>query len=389
MFRRLIPITAAALLLLTPLAQAVTIDLSSPQEGTTVYPGDTVSMTASITNETDAPDLILVTVSLTADVPGNPVNFEGSFRLPLDAGETAEQTLEFDVPADLQVPAEIPVTISATAVGQESGTEDSDSLSLTLAPLPGKNGNGIDIDMSSPQEGSTVYPGDTVEFTASLSNNMDTADLIVVTITASADIPGNPVSFEGEYRVPLDAGESLSQTFELGVPDLPIDVPVPITIDATAVAQNSGEQDSDSFSITWAPAPGLKDGEGIYIDFSSPQEGTTLHPGDTVEMTATLSNNSGMDDLVTVDVALTADIPGNPFTYEGSFRIPMEDGQAVSETLELDIPADLPLEAPVTVTLTATATGQESGYSDSDTISFTIAPVGKKAGGFHVLRVLP
>ncbi len=389
MIRRLIPITAAALLLLTPLAQAVTIDLSSPQEGTTVYPGDTVSMTASITNDTDAPDMILVTVSLTADVPGDPVSFEGSFRLPLDAGETAEQTLEFDVPADLQVPAEIPVTITATAVGQESGTEDSDSLSLTLAPLPGKDGNGIDIDMSSPQEGTTVYPGDTVEFTAYIANNMDAADLIVVTITASADIPDNPVTFEGEFRVPLDAGDSLSQTFELDVPDLPIEVPVPITIEATAVAEISGEQDSDSFSITWAPAPGLKDGEGIFIDFASPQEGTTVHPGDTIEMTATLANNSGMDDIVAVDVTLTADIPGDPFTYEGSFRIPMEDGQAVTETLELDIPADLPLEFPVTVTLTATATGQESGYTDSDSISFTIAPAGKKVGGAQLLRVIP
>ncbi len=395
MLRKLLPITAVAFagLLLAPVAQAVVIDLGSPQEGTVVYPGDTVSMTASVTNDTDAPDMILITVTLSADVPGNPINFEGSFRLPLDAGETVEQTLEFDVPADLEVPAEIPITISATAEGLESGTSDSDSLSLTLAPLPGKNGNGVSISLSSPQEGTTVYPGDIVEMTASLANNGDAFDLVTVTLTVSADIPGNPVTYSGEFTVPMEAGDAIEQTIEFEVPDLPIEVPVPVVIDAVAVGELSGTQDSDSLSITWAPAPGLKDGEGIYIDFASPQEGTTVHPGETVEMTATLSNNTAVDELIVVDLTLSADIPGDPFTYEGAFRIPLEAGQAVSQTLEVDIPADLPIEAPFTVTISATATGEVTGYTDSDSIWFTIAPSGGKVGGerlqMQMLRMVP
>jgi hypothetical protein len=131
-------ITAAAAVLLLGLwagsAQAVEIDLTSPDEGGVICPGDFVEVTATVTNETDKKDIIHVDFDLTVVVGGQPV-FTGAAkrRLKLDAGETVSETIGAEVPVT-PLAEEADVMIDATAKGKKSKTEASDSLFMTLDP---------------------------------------------------------------------------------------------------------------------------------------------------------------------------------------------------------------------------------------------------------------
>jgi hypothetical protein len=137
MLKRLIPCAVAllALGLWVPHAQAVTIDLSSPQEGGTVHPGDMVEMTVTVTNDWDKKDIIHVFFDLTVEVGGEPMIVgQAKRRLKLEAGETVEETMAVEIPAELPIMEPAVVTIDALAIGRKSQTEDSDTLSLTVEP---------------------------------------------------------------------------------------------------------------------------------------------------------------------------------------------------------------------------------------------------------------
>jgi hypothetical protein len=118
-------------------AQAVEINLTSPQEGTTVYPGDFVEITATVTNETDKKDIIHIVFDLVVEVGGQPL-FAGQakMRMKLAPGETVSETMGAEIPDPLPLPGEGDVTITATANGKISKTQDTDSLFLTVAPSP-------------------------------------------------------------------------------------------------------------------------------------------------------------------------------------------------------------------------------------------------------------
>jgi uncharacterized protein (DUF58 family) len=115
-------------------AQAVEIEISSPQEGQTVYPGDWVEMDVTVTNETAKKDIVHITFDLTVEIGGQPV-FTGAAkrRMKLAAGETVTETIGTEVPV-LPLPDVADVTIEATAKGRVSKTEDYDFLTATLSP---------------------------------------------------------------------------------------------------------------------------------------------------------------------------------------------------------------------------------------------------------------
>ncbi len=117
-------------------AQAVTIDVTSPQEGAEVQPGGTVEMTVTVTNETAMKDCIAVVFKLTVEGIKHPVVTRGYLRLKLEAGESVTETVALTVPADLQLPGPTPATVEITATGNKTQTSDSESVSLTLVPLP-------------------------------------------------------------------------------------------------------------------------------------------------------------------------------------------------------------------------------------------------------------
>lgn len=117
-------------------AQAVTVDISSPQEGTEVQPGDMLEMTVVVTNDTTAKDCVAVTLKLVAEGIKHPVVARGYVRVKLAPGETVTETIALVVPADLQLAGPTPATLQADASGNKTQTTDSDSFSITLVPLP-------------------------------------------------------------------------------------------------------------------------------------------------------------------------------------------------------------------------------------------------------------
>jgi uncharacterized protein (DUF58 family) len=117
-------------------AQAIDIELSSPDEGATVYPGDEVEMTVSVTNDWTKKDIIHIRFELTADIGGEPVLVgTAKRRIKLPAGETLVETMGAVVP-DLPFTGQAEVTIEGTAVGKKSKDQDTDTLLLTVeSPL--------------------------------------------------------------------------------------------------------------------------------------------------------------------------------------------------------------------------------------------------------------
>ena len=132
-------------LCLVPAVSAVTVDLSSPQEGTALAPGDTLELALTVTNDSNAPDLVVLVmdVQVGAGVSGDgvpepaPGNIPGishkPIRIKLGPGQSVTKSLELILPAYKQLPAgEYAITISVEANGLLSQTQASDTIALLL-----------------------------------------------------------------------------------------------------------------------------------------------------------------------------------------------------------------------------------------------------------------
>ena len=115
-------------------AKGVTIDLSSPQDGGVLYPGDTAEVTITVTNDTPKRDHILVTLKVIAD--GAVVMDLGKTRLKLKSGEVWSQTINVTVPPDEPITEPVVATLVGVAASRRAHTEVSDSVSATVMPAP-------------------------------------------------------------------------------------------------------------------------------------------------------------------------------------------------------------------------------------------------------------
>ena len=137
MSRKMLLIAIVLPFLMGAVAQAVTVDLSSPQEGTVLGPGDSVEVTMTITNETAEKDIVFVWISLTIDADGQEIVLGQArpLRLKLEAGEAVSKTIAATLP-EIYLPGlpagSYDVTISAVAEGKKSNTTDEDMLWFTL-----------------------------------------------------------------------------------------------------------------------------------------------------------------------------------------------------------------------------------------------------------------
>lgn len=124
---------------------AVTVDLSSPQEGTTVAPGDTVELTLTVTNDSEAVEFVIafMDVEVGDRVSGDgipepgPGNIPGishkPIRIKLAPGESTTIDYELVLPAYSNLPAgTYAFTISIEANGLLSKTESSDTVEFFL-----------------------------------------------------------------------------------------------------------------------------------------------------------------------------------------------------------------------------------------------------------------
>jgi len=123
-------------------ASAVTLEMtSSPESGSTVSPGDEVSLGLTITNETDEKDIIMVRFNMTIETDRGVITIGGSgrpLRLRLAPGQSVSKSIAAVIPEGL---ADLPFdfvkfTIKVVAEGKRSQTSAEDSVTLTLEPAP-------------------------------------------------------------------------------------------------------------------------------------------------------------------------------------------------------------------------------------------------------------
>jgi uncharacterized membrane protein len=124
---------------------AVTVDLSSTQEGTTVAPGDTVELSLNVTNDSEEVEFVIafMDVEVGDRVSGDgipepgPGNIPGishkPIRIKLAPGESTTIDYELVLPDYANLPAgTYAFTISIEAKGLLSKTESSDTLEFFL-----------------------------------------------------------------------------------------------------------------------------------------------------------------------------------------------------------------------------------------------------------------
>lgn len=130
---------------LVPSASAVTVELSSPQAGETLEPGDTLEITLTVTNDTDEPDQVVSVLDsqVTVKNPGDGIPDPGPgnirdishkpIRIKLGPGESVTRHIRLVLPDYSQLPAgEYAATVSVESDGQYSRTTAGDSFSFTL-----------------------------------------------------------------------------------------------------------------------------------------------------------------------------------------------------------------------------------------------------------------
>lgn len=123
-------------LMMTPMVSAVAVDLSSPQDGTSLHPADTLELTLSVSNDGEAPDQVIMIMD--AEVAaGGPNNIRGinhkPLRVELEAGAVVTESWELVLPyyRDL-TPGSYAVTISVQVFSTATGEETSDCITFTL-----------------------------------------------------------------------------------------------------------------------------------------------------------------------------------------------------------------------------------------------------------------
>lgn len=126
---------SSILLSATTAAQAVTIDLSSPQAGEAIQWGDTVDLTVEIANETAVRDVVTVRFETMAIVKGKPTMLARpkNMRLKLRAGEVNTRTIQVTIPTRLPE-GTTGIMIRATALGLQTETSSTSSVAFTLIP---------------------------------------------------------------------------------------------------------------------------------------------------------------------------------------------------------------------------------------------------------------
>lgn len=116
-------------------ASAISVDLSSPQEGVTLAPGDSLELGLTVTNDSDAPELAVMRMDVVGK--GSIGNIPGishkPIRLILAPGESVTKVFELVFPDYKLLPAgEYIIDIEVIAYGRVTGTEATDSITLVL-----------------------------------------------------------------------------------------------------------------------------------------------------------------------------------------------------------------------------------------------------------------
>ncbi len=312
---------------------APAIDVAKTVDSDTVHPGDLVTYTITVTNDGDC-DLTGVTL---AEKPGVTfTDYTGPFNLA--EGETKTFHATANPTADF--------TNEVVAEGaDELGRKVSDTASVpvdVIAPA---------IDVAKTVDSDTVHPGDLVTYTITVTNDGD-CDLTGVTL---AEKPG--VTFT-DYTGPFSLAKGETATFHATA-----NPTADFTNEVVAEgADELGRKVSDTASVpvdVIAPA----------IDVAKTVDSDTVHPGDLVTYTITVTND-GDCDLTGVTLA---EKPGVTFTdYTGPFNL--AEGETKTFHATANPTADFTNEV-------VAEGADELGRKVSDTASVPVDVIGWKISG--------
>lgn len=114
--------------------------------------------------------------------------------------------------------------------------------------------------------------------------------------------------------------------------------------------------------------------QAVQLDLTSDAEGQDICPGDWVEVTVTVTNETDKKDIVHVDFDLTVEVGGETvFTGAAKRRMKLAAGETVEETIGTEVPVT-PLTEEADVTVDALAKGRKSKTEASDSVYMTLLP---------------
>ncbi|MGH2711095.1 MAG: hypothetical protein ACRDH9_07830, partial [Actinomycetota bacterium] len=421
--RMLLPLlmTATVVAFLAPAAQAaptvITVsNTASPAEGGSVAAGATVTYNVSVTaGANDATGVVLTSVedsdtTYVADsavLNGTPIagasnpfaDGEGPFTVL--AGQSGTASFQVTVNSPLADGTPLTNTASVTADEPDAGSVLSDDANHTVSAAPAVSVTKT----STPAEGGTVNPGDTVDYTVVVENlisGSDSTSGLTVTdptpanttfVDGSATVDGGaPIAGGNPFAPPyslsdLAPGQSHTVTFQVLVDGPPLQNGAAVDNTASAEATNNPEVTDDA-NLTVTSAPGLT------VDkTASPAEGGPVSPGDTVTYTIVVANDPLATETAT-GVILTDATPADTAYVAASATIddgtvidpatnPFESGLAIADlapgettTATFQVTVNTPLDNGTQITNTATvASDQLPDATDDATHTVQSAPV--------------
>ena len=115
-------------------AAAVSVELSSPDAGQTLAPGDTLTLTVVVTNDTSASDRVVAKTSVVIGDATLGCQGQGALQASIAPGESATKTLILTIPKSLVLLGPVTGTAEVVATSRRTGAVASDSLEFTVAP---------------------------------------------------------------------------------------------------------------------------------------------------------------------------------------------------------------------------------------------------------------
>jgi uncharacterized membrane protein len=217
--------------------------LPSEKEGTS---GENVTFTVTVTNIGDTEDNYDLSAS---DTEGWALGLPSSVG-PLENGASAEVTLEVAIPDDAENCTQNSVTVTATSQENTEITDNDSSIAHVVVVLPVRE---VSVSISpSEKEGA---PGDTLEYTVTVTNTGDMEDSYT---PENSDTAGWTLSLSSDTVGPLDPDESTTVTLEVTIPsDVEDGDSTTVTVTATSQADPSVDDSDTCTARAEVPPPGL------------------------------------------------------------------------------------------------------------------------------------
>ncbi|MDO4322973.1 MAG: InlB B-repeat-containing protein [Lachnospiraceae bacterium] len=368
------------------------LTVNKTADKTTVKPGDTVTYTIQVANNTGK-NLSNIIVSerlndnltfISAAPEGQYDSADGIWTIPaLENGSTATLTLQVSVNSNVTEQMTIPNTAAVTDASDEDGeelpegTEPSDSVDVIVEvddqtePAAPDQPEWDKLTVNKTADKTTVKPGDTVTYTIQVTNNTgkNLSNIIVSeqlndNLTLISAVPEDQYdSADGVWTIPaLENGSTATLTLQVNVnSNVAEQMVIPNTAVVTDASDDDGEklpegtEPSDSVDVTVEvdnqtepAAPDKPDWDKLMVNKTADK--TTVTPGETVTYTIQVSNNTGRDlsgikvsEQLDDDLTLISAAPADQYdSANGIWTIPaLANGTTVVLTIKAAVNSNM------------------------------------------------